>query len=97
MSFDGGLELARVQVAPLPLGPAVDLGSLGCVCGVSPHSCLIENHFGYYALVYSRHVHLLHRPRRLHAKKVFLQGGIFHGVVSQFVKLNSAGMNEKSQ
>jgi hypothetical protein len=28
---------------------------------------------------------------------VFVQGGVFHGTVNQFVKLDSAGVYEKSQ
>jgi hypothetical protein len=32
--------------------------------------------------------------RRFQAKKVFVQGGVFHGTVNQFVKLDSAGVYE---
>ena len=35
--FDDGLELAVVQVAPLPRGPAIDVGSLGGISWIRAH------------------------------------------------------------
>ena len=96
-SFDDCLELAGVQVAPRPLGPTIDVRSLGGVRGVRPHLALLQDHLDHHPLVSQRQVNLLHRPRGLESKKVFVQRGAFHGTVNQFEKLDSAGANENSQ
>ena len=95
--FDEGLELAGVQVAPLPFSPAVDVGSLGGICGVAPYLPLLQNDLNHHPLVCQRQVDTLHRPRCFQSKKVFVQRGIFHGMDKQFEKLDSAGANENSQ
>jgi hypothetical protein len=95
--FDEGLELAGVQVVPLPLSPAVDVGSLGGICGVSPHLPLLENHLNHHPLLCQRQVHRFHRPRCLQSKKLLVQRGVFHGMGNQFEKVDSAGVNENSQ
>lgn len=49
--FDNGLELACVQVTPLALTPAIDVGSLGGARWVRPRPPLLQHHFGQRALV----------------------------------------------
>ena len=96
-SLDDGLELAGIEVAPLALGPAIDMRPLGGVGGVSPNLTLLQNHFDNHTLICQGEVYLLHRPRGLQSKKLFIQHGVFHVVLDNFEKLDCLAVSEKSQ
>ena len=95
--FDERLKLAGVQVPPLAFGPAVDVGAFGRVRRVGPDLPLLENDFNDQALFLQRNINRLNRPRRFQPKKVFVQGGVFHDVVSDFEKMNSVALRKNSQ
>ena len=95
--FDECLKLASVQVPPLAFGPTVDVGSLGGIRGVSPHLASMESNFNHHTLFGQRKVNRLHRPGRFQSKKLFVQGSVFHDVVGDVKKLDSATLREISQ
>jgi len=95
--FDEGLKLAGIQMPPLALSPAVDVGSLGTVRGISPHLASLENDFNHDALIRQGEVNRLHQPRRFQSKKMFVKGSVFHDGVGVVEKPNSPALRKNSQ
>ena len=95
--FDDGFKLAGIQMPPLAFSPAVDVRAPGSVGGVYPALTGLEHHFNNDALCFQREGNRFHRPRRFQSKKMFVQGGIFHGGNSEFKKQNSRALWENSQ
>jgi hypothetical protein len=75
---DDGLKLAGVQMPPLALAPAVDMGSGGGAGGISPDLAFFEGKVHRNALRLNGHVHRLNHPRRLDAQQMFVKRCVFH-------------------
>lgn len=95
--LDDRLELAGIEVAPLALAPTIDVCSLGRISWVRPHLALLQNNFDHHTLLRQRQVHLLHRPRRLQSKKMFIQRGVLHIALDNFEKKDFPAASKKSQ
>ena len=96
-SLDDGLELAGIEVAPLALGSAINVSSLGRVGGVRPDLTLLQNHFDHHALVGQGKIYRSDRPRGLESKKMLIQRGIFHAQAGNIESLDCHAAREKSQ
>ncbi len=92
--LDDGLKLAGIEVAPLALGPAIDMSPLGGVGGVAPNLTLLQNHFDHHTLVRQGQVYLSDRPRGLQSEKMLIQRGIFHAQAGNIESLDCPEASE---
>ena len=95
--LDDRLKLAGIQMPPLTFGPAVDVSSLRIIRRIRPYLAVLEFNLNDNPLLFKGKINSLYRPRRLQSKKSFVQGGVFHDVVSVFEKQNSLLLTRKSQ
>ena len=90
-------ELAGVKVAPLALGPTVDVRSLGGVRRVRPNLSLFQHDFDHHTLVCQRKVYPSDRPGGLQSQKLLIQRGVFHVQAGNIESLDCPAASKKSQ